>query len=119
MMDDDLKGAFRELREHDRERAPGFDALVQRPLRRRKRPRLALILAPAFGAGAVACAAAIVLWIGANRRPPAASAPVVAATVAVIVSPAAAIESEPLGFLLDVPSIGTPDFDSDPKGRTP
>src|SRR5438552_11000268 len=109
MTDDDLKGAFRALRQSDAECAPGFD-LGRKP--RPRKPRVALVLAPSFAV--LASAAAILLWIGRANAPPQASAPVVAAAAQPTI-----LEPEPLGFLLDVPDIGSPDFDSDPTGKRP
>lgn len=107
--DDDLiKGAFRELRASDAERAPPFDPQRKRS---KKGVHAALVLVPSFAV--LASAAAIVLWIGMSR-PTRAAAPVV--VVANVVSPPPPLETEPLGFLLDTPAFGTPDFDSDPGG---
>ena len=60
---------------------------------------------------------ALVLWLGAMRAPPQTGAPVAAASV--VAAAPQILETEPLGFLLDAPSLGAPDFDSDPAGKHP
>jgi hypothetical protein len=103
---DDLPEDFAALREHDRARAPAFDAMMTAPPARRTSPLVYVIPAGAAAAAALAMAAAFVLWIAAARsfEPPSARAPIVAS------------DPEPLGFLLDEPAAlaRVPDFDSSP-----
>ena len=92
------------LRDRDRAAAPSFDAMTNaRPPARRTSPLVYVVPA----AGALAMAAAFVLWIAAaasrSAAPPARHAVV-------------ASDPEPLGFLLDEPAAlaRVPDFDSSP-----
>jgi hypothetical protein len=113
MMDDDLKSAFRALRDADRARVP---ALAPKP--GKKSVRAVFVLVPSFAV--LASAAVLVLWVAGSRAPASApsSANAVAAASVAAVQPAP-LESEPLGFLLETPAVGSPDFDSDPTGDAP
>jgi len=113
--DDDLKRGFAKLRDADARRAPTFEA-TRRTRARRRSP---LVVAAPI-AGALAAAAALVLWLRVERdEAPMASAPPAAAPVAVSVGalaePAIAAPIAPLDFLLAVPGHASlssvPDFD--------
>jgi len=108
MSDEELKDAFRALRETDAARAPRFDAR-----RRQRGVHAALIVVPSFAV--LASAAAVILFIGQANKPAASPAPVAAAVSAA----PTVFDPEPLGFLLETPALGTPDFDSDPTGKQP
>ena len=111
--DDDLKGAFRELRASDAERTPPMDALLQKH-RRKRGIHAAFVLVPSFAV--LASAAAIALFVGSMKTRAAAAPVVVVMASAVAPAPPPVMDDEPLGFLLETPSFGTPDFDSDPGG---
>ena len=108
MNDDDLRRGFAKLREADARRAPKFGEM-QRP-RRRTSP-LAVIVP--LG-GALAAAAAVVLWlrVQSEAAAPTAASPVVVAAPAIVPAPAMAAPTAPLDFLLVRGSFaGVPDFD--------
>ncbi|HEY1957286.1 MAG TPA: hypothetical protein VGH28_16820 [Polyangiaceae bacterium] len=112
MSQPDLEKAFAELRRDDASKAPPF-APMWRP--RQKRVSLLWIAAPA--ASFVAVAAAFAIWIGTNAARKSDAAPP-AAAVASGPSVRVAMEPDPLGFLLEQPSIASlPDFDVDPTRR--
>ncbi len=114
--DPKLSAEFAELRRRDAEKAPAFETMW-RP--RARRVSAWWVAAPA--ATFVAAAAAAVLWIGsaAMRR----AEPPPAAGAAVVAKPSepelrVAMDPDPLGFLLEQPSISSvPDFDSVPVRR--
>ena len=111
MSQPDLDDAFAELRRADAAKAPPF-ARMWRP--REKRVSIVWIAAPAVSF--VAAAAAVVIWIGVDARK--ADAPAPAAAIAAVPTPnvRVALEPDPLGFLLEQPSIASmPDLDRDPR----
>jgi hypothetical protein len=115
-----LRARFAELRRDDARRAPDFPSMW-RP-RARKAVSAWWIAAPA--ASFAAAAAAVVLWVASSvtlDRAPAERSPV-ASVSAVAPAPGpdvrVAMAPDPLGFLLDTPSLASvPDFDSDPRRR--
>jgi hypothetical protein len=116
-----LRERFAELGRDDASRAPSF-ASMWRP-RPRKIVSAWWVAAPAVSFAAAA--AALLIWVAAPRkldRAPVARATVVATAPAPTAPPGpdlrVAIQSDPLGFLLDTPSLASvPDFDSDPRRR--
>jgi hypothetical protein len=117
--DDPLKHAFEALRREDARRAPSFEAVTKKRVRRASPWMVAL---PA--ASALAAAAVLVVWCGTSTM----NAPPPPPTVAVASSPSAPLgglgalggesapapaAAKPLDFLLHVPGLrGAPDFDT-------
>lgn len=110
MTDDDekLKRAFGALKREDARKAPTFEAIGQRPKRRRS-PWIVVV--PIASAGAAAAAAMLVVWSNYSMAPQAA-APSAASEAELGASAGGARESDgvavipdpaPLDFLLDLP----------------
>jgi len=112
--DPELRARFAELRGDDARRAPAFESMWRPRARARKVVSAWWVAAPVVS---FAAAAAFVVWIASPRAADrAAPAPVAHASAVAPTEPdvRVAMEPDPLGFLLEEPSLASlPDFDSE------